>query len=196
MREGNGNVAEVPGRRYHSQIEDVNPASFYMPSVSESGRALDRAHADLTARRKAAAASLVHRGVDEPLDIFNVAIDPTVTAILVSFTVPDNQVARINRVAVVCSEPSVAMGLGVGWRVILDAAEIPYFKSQMPGFPYFPVVFGDLANPLLIEPLWIQANQTIAIELIVAAGFDIPVRVAGRLGGRLIKPASPTLVEG
>ncbi len=188
-------TSRIPGRPHHPGILPVGGIAVMSEPDGAAGIRLHKAESELRARSKAAALALIHRGVDEIVDRFDVVVDPTVTQNLVTYTTPDSLVCKISRVAVLCSEPAVAMGLGIGWRLTLNGNELPYVNSAWALFRYFPVVFGDLGNPMRVEPIWVQANETIAVELIVAAGFDVKVLIAGRLGGQLYKPATPETLD-
>lgn len=186
----------VPGRRHHPVISMPPESDLTQAPAPSTVSDLDEAQRRLSAEANALGLALVHRGIDEVVDRFDIVINPTATQNLVTFTTPNNLVCKITELAVYCSEPGVAMGLGVGWRLTVNGGEVPYVGSNWAVYPYFPFAFGDLGNPVEIEPVWVQAGQTIAIELIVAAGFDVNVHIAGRLRGRLYKPATPYVGQG
>jgi len=191
-----GKQRKLPGRPYHPRVP-LFPAGDLL-GAEEGGASvrIEKAREEIEARGRAVSLALVHRGVDEVVDVFDVVVNPTVTQNLVSFTVPQGLVCKIDRAAIVCSEPVVAMALGVGWRLTLNGGEMPNIITGWGLYGYMPVTFGDLAAPMCIEPLWVQSGQTIAIEIVTAMAFADNVVLAGRLAGRLYKPASGSLTVG
>jgi len=156
-------------------------------SVVDRSR-VQAAEADLRAKSRAAAVSLVHRGFDEIVDVTAALNNPVAVTTLVSFTVPTGLIAKFDRLAVVYSEPMVAMSHAVEWQLRIDNGELPHVA------PYGYTNFGSLFEPLRVDPIWVQSNSTILIVVIPAAWFDNHLRMLGRLGGRLYKPAHPDAI--
>jgi len=154
--------------------------------VSDEARLqVQSAEVEMRARSRAAAVSLVHRGYDEVIDVTAAINNPVAVTTLVSFTVPTGLVAKFDRLAVVYSEPLVAMSQAVEWHLLIDGGQLPHVS------PYGYTNFGSLFVPLRIDPIWVQANSTISIVITPEAWFDNHLRMLGRLGGRLYKPAHP-----
>jgi len=146
------------------------------------------AEAEIRAKSRAAAVSLVHRGYDEVVDVTSAINNPVAVMTLVSFTVPTGLVAKFDRLAVVYSEPLVAMSQAVEWQLRINDGELPHVS------PYGYTNFGSLFVPLQVDPIWVQSGSTIAIIVIPAAWFDNHLRMLGRLGGCLYKPAHPDAI--
>lgn len=164
-------------------------ASQVNPVASDEARLqVEAAEAELRAKTRAAAVSLVHRGHDEVVDITADINNPTALTTLVSFSVPAGLVAKFDRLAVIYSEPLVAMSRAVEWRLLVDDGELPHVS------PYGYTNFGSLFIPLRIDPIWVQANSTISIVVVPESWFDSHLRMLGRLGGRLYKPAHPDAI--
>jgi len=102
---------------------------------------------------------------------------PTVTADLVSYTVPGGRILEINQIVVWYSEPLIASCESVHWCITRNNTRLPDTGG------YFPV--GDLSNPLSIASIWLGANEKIAIMVTPNAGWDIDVTLVGFIGGRL-----------
>lgn len=146
------------------------------------------AEAEIRAKSRAEAVSLVHRGYDEVVDVTATINNPVAVVTLVSFTVPSGMVAKFDRLAVVYSEPLVAMSQAVEWKLRINDGELPHIS------PYGYTNFGSLFVPLLVDPIWVQSNSTISVVVIPVAGFNNHLRMLGRLGGRLYKPAHPDAI--
>lgn len=187
---------KLPGRPYHPRVP-LFPAGDLL-GAEEGGASvrIEKAREEIEARGRAVSLALVHRGVDEPVEAFNAITAPAAGALttLVSFTVPQGMVGKFDRFGIVYSEPIVAANNAVGWRISINGGEVPYVRTNFPLFGYYQMCLGDMLTPWEIEPLWVQAAETIAIELWAVAGFVDYLVVLGRIGGRLYKPASPDIV--
>ena len=190
---------EAPGRRHHPDVPLINPDyGRKLPDVAESAE-ITAASRSLDARARAAAESIVHYGHDETVDVTSQLINPVGVQLLVSFTVPTGLVAGINRIAVVYSNPFVGMTTSIGWRLVVNAARVENVLNVAPflvaGDDYNYSRYSDLSTPREISTVWIQSGQTISIEITDrVVPFNLHLVIAGRLAGRLYKPASPRLL--
>ena len=189
----------VSGRRHHPDVPLINPDyGRKLPDVAEPAE-INAAARSLDARARAAAESLVHYGHDETIDVTSQLINPVGVQLLVSFTVPTGLVAGINRIAVVYSNTFVGMTTSIGWRLVVNGARVENVYNTAPfliaGDDYNYGSFSDLSTPREISTVWIQSGETIAIEITDrVVPFDLHLVIAGRLAGKLYKPASPRLL--
>jgi len=181
------NRRPVPGRPHHPRVPLMAPPTGD-PVSGDSRLRVRAAEMELRAKSQAAAVSLVHRGFDEIVDVTAAINNPVAVTTLVSFTVPTGLVAKFERLAVVYSEPLVAMSQAVAWELRIDGGQLPHVS------PYGYTNFGSLFEPLLVDPIWVQSGSTIAVVVIPEAWFDNHLRMLGRLGGRLYKPAHPDAI--
>lgn len=156
---------------------------------------VDQAQADLAAEAKAIGLALAHKGTDESLSVFNFSevIWALAPVTILTYQVPVGQVAKVNRVAVFIDNPAAwALNTGIGWRILVNGLMLSnLFACQPAGSAgYWPLPVGDLMTPLEIEPIWLQATETITIELGPAAGYDDILAYGAYIGGRLYKPAT------
>jgi len=193
--------AVVPGRRTTPPPpnEVVNP-----PPVRRAGE-LIAANDRLMANSQVIKAAFFTRGYDECIDLVNLIQNPADAGVggtnysvsVVNFTVPDGQVAIIDKIALVVSEPTVARCIYLGWRLTVNGNRVPNLVTAIPGFAdYNPVSFGSIYDPISIEPLYIQSGQVVSLDVVPVLLFQERVTVIGRIAGRLVKPASPELPGG
>lgn len=190
---------EVPGRRHHPDVPLINPDyGRKLPDVAEPAD-INAAARSLDARGRAAAESIVHYGHDETIDITAQLANPVGVQLLVSFTVPTGLVAGINRIAVVYSNPQVSMTITIGWRLVVNASRVDNVLN-LTTFPlgedYSYNSYSDLSTPREISTVWVQSGETIAVELTDRWALALHLVIAGRLAGKLYKPASPGLLVG
>lgn len=188
---------DVPGRRNHPEIPLINPDyGRELPDVARPGE-ITAASRATDARARAAAESIVHYGHDETVDITAQLANPVGVQPLVSFTVPTGLVAGINRIAVVYSNPQVSMTITIGWRLVVNASRVDNVLN-LTTFPlgedYSYNSYSDLSTPREISTVWVQSGETIAIEMTDRWALSLHLVMAGRLAGRLYKPASPSLL--
>lgn len=187
----------VPGRRHHPVIS-LPPASDLTQAPAPSTVSdLDEAQRRLSAEAKALGLSLVHRGTDEILSLFDYTEIIVAAAPVTIFTyqIPPSMVAKIDKIAVFIDNPAAWFPLsGIGWRILVNGHLIPHITSAIAGSAgFWPVPVGDMIAPLGIEPIWLQAAEIITVELGSAAAFRELLAAGAYLGGRLYKPASVNL---
>jgi len=184
----------VPGRRHHPVISMPPESDLTQAPAPSTVSDLDEAQRRLSAEAKALSLALVHRGTDEILSLYNYLEDIFVIApfTLLSYTIPASMVAKINKFAVFFDNPTAWSG--VGWRILVNGHLIPHITSASAGSAgYWQTPVGDLISPLEIEPIWLQANETIIVELGSPVVFQELFSAGAYFGGRLYKPASANL---
>jgi hypothetical protein len=142
----------------------------------------------LRARARAVGDALIHAGTDTPLDLIGEINNPAAAADIVFLNVPNGQIAKIERIAVYYDDPAIAMMDVVGWRLAVNGNRVPNIREITSD--YFFQSIGDMFTPMDIEPLIVQANARVAIEIIVTGGFAGALTLTARLSGRLFKQAS------
>ncbi len=181
------------GRRNHPAI----PAGVTPPAgkavSAESVKQTLAAEAGIQANRRAVAASLIHRSRNESIDLRGRLENPTVQASIVSFAVLVGYVAKIDKIAVWFSEPLVAMSRSVGWNILVNGNRVPNIKNTEDAQRYDSV--GDLAQPIEIDPVWIQANETVSIDVFPLSSFDCALTVVARMSGRLYEISGPHILR-
>lgn len=156
--------------------------------VIERGAQTAEQFAGLKAKARAIGDALIHFGIDTPLDLIGEIENPTVTTNIVFLTVPNGQIARIERIALYYSDPAIAMMDVIGWRLTVNGNRVPNIKQIQSEF-FFQSI-GDMFTPMDIEPLIVQANNLVALEITVLGGFAGALTLTGRISGRLYKQAS------
>jgi hypothetical protein len=162
------------------------------PNVVKRGEAIranDEALKDL----------IIHLSPDTVFDLANYVRNPAdpgggvvTPVILLSYLVPSAFILKINKIGITYSNPVVAMSQAVGWRVTINGDRVPNIVQTTDGYMYSS--FGEVNSPLEIEPLWVQSNQTIAIEVYPRFGFNQQLTISGRLSGQIYKPATARLI--
>jgi hypothetical protein len=195
-------LQKMPGRPFHPAIPLVNADLGKVSTVAPTPQQTTRVEQEIAARGKAVAESLVHRGKNEVLDVTGLIANPTGLAIqvLVGYTVPQGMVASIDKIAVVYSNSQVSMTNTLGWRLTVNGMRVDniFNTTTWASGDYFYHSFSDLSTPQEISPLWVQSGETVAIELFSMPGPGLGaltehLTMAGRLGGRLYKPATSQL---
>jgi len=165
-------------------LEDIQIAD-----LAEEKRKQNRA--DSVASKDA----LIHLGSDTVVDVSNYIRNPvdlggaTLPTVVVSYLVPSSLVLRVNKIGISYSNPIVSMSQCVGWRVVVNGNRVPNIVSTSDDYSYWN--FGSVHAPMEIEPLWVQSQQLVAIEVYPRFGWNSALTVTARISGRLFKPASP-----
>jgi len=184
-------------RRYHPPV----PTDVIADSARQTPGELNRERLiarEIEIKDRAVSRSLTHRGFDEALEVSAQIEHPADTGApmnLVAFTVPRGMVAVIDAIGVFYSEPIVPMTLAVGWRVAVNDYRVPYIVHTGGTEDYNFTSFGDTISPMKIRELWVQADQTVAIQVRAFFTFNDHLIMIGRLSGRLFKPANPNAVS-
>ncbi len=184
-------------RRYHTPVRTDELADSHKQTPAELARERQIAET-LEIEGRALSRSLAHRGFDEALDISAQIEHPSDTGVpivLVSYTVPRGLIAVIDSVGVSYSEPIVPMTLAVGWRIAVNDYRVPNIVHTGGTEDYKFTSFGDIMNPMSIRELWVQADQTVAIQVRAFNTFNDHLIMVGRLSGRLFKPANPNVIS-
>ena len=190
--------SQFPGRPGLRMAAVSAPTPIPAAQLEINASATSQAQADQRAASIAAKEGLVHVGFDTVFDLSAYIRNPqdlggaTLPTVLLSYLVPVSRVLKIDRFAVTFSNPIVSMSQCVGWRVVIEGGRVPNINPVTD--EYFYSSFGEVNQPLEIEPLWVQANMLIAIEVYPRFGFNQQLTVFGRLSGRLYDTANPNLV--
>lgn len=158
------------------------------PLIRERAAQTEEQFDKLRARAKAVGDALIHFGTDTPLDLIGEIINPAVSQDIVWLDVPNGQIAKIERIALYYDDPAIAMMAVVGWRLAVNNNRVPNIRQVQSD--YFFQSVGDMFTPMDIEPLIVQANARVAIQIIVTGGFAGALTLSGRLSGRMYKQAS------
>ncbi len=155
-----------------------------------------KAELEYKAKAKAIASGLIALGFDRVLDVVGTLENPDVVANLVAFTVPNNQIAMIDQIGVYYSDPTVAACIAIGWRIIVNVTEVP--NIQVNNFIYRFSSIGDVMEPMKVRPFYVQAGQTVSIQIDPLSNkinaFDEHLTMMGRLSGEIYRPVSPDLL--
>lgn len=120
----------------------------------------------------------------QPVDLTNRLVNPTAQTNILSLTVPAGMEFECVAVAVVYSEPYLAITRTIGWRIHVNGAPPPYIRNTT--HQWFFVNCGDLNRPYDIPTLIVPANSTVALVISPqVAGFADHVLIEGRLIGSL-----------
>jgi hypothetical protein len=198
MAQKNKNLFHWPGGRVDPARKPLNPL-FTPEAVVSAVRQEDLSQAFITkavdhykSKAHAVAIGLISQSNDTVLDQYNILENPGAVADLVSYTVLDGDVAMIDQIGVYYSEPTVSASIMVGWRIIVDSGEVTNIGSG--SFEFRFSSFGDVMEPMKIDPLWLQSGQTIRIEVEPTAdkinAFDGHLVMTGRLSGRIYHPSN------
>lgn len=177
--------------------------SFHPPpktALIQDQLAVQIATNNLKTESRAKAASLIHYGFDTSVNIVGRLVESLyVTASpvdAVNFLVPPSMVFKLTKIALVFSDPIIAMSDSIGWRITVNNDRVPYI-TRVPETTiindYFYGARGSLSEPMKIEPLWIQAGQTVAIRLYIESSHDDHCLIQGNLVGLLFKAGSPAI---
>ena len=104
---------------------------------------------------------------------------------LIAYTVPQMTVLTLTKLDVLISDPILAQSVGIGWQVNIDGARVPNIGNTDPITDDFYFSFGDVGDPLEVEPFNVQNGQTIALQITAAVGeFCI---LTGMIQGKLTR---------
>ncbi len=164
-------------------------------SIARTNNIFD-AQNKLLANSRAIMEAATHKGFNEVVDITGVLEDVQDTGAnlsfpLVSFTVPQGQVARMEYIGVYYSNPVVPSMQSVGWRVMVDESRLDNVVDNVNEYFYWS--FGSVSDPMKVQPIFVQSGQVISISVTPRFLFNSKLMMIGRLSGRLYKPATPEL---
>jgi len=170
---------------YQQSRPSIGPATGPFPL--EDLEAVRQAEIQLAAQDRAYASAILHRGHEATVDVCGRITNPTAAADIVSFTVPQGQVAMIYQVAVWYSDPLVPRCNVVGWRLTVNNNPLPHVVNNTDGDLFYSS--GDITRPMELHPVWVQSGQKVAIRCYPEAGFDWALRIQARMIGRLYNPS-------
>jgi hypothetical protein len=187
-----------PGRMALSKVPMTTAVSMSPIEDELQKSAVSQALSNQRASQVALRDQLIHLSYESVFDLsayIRNPVDlggPTLPTPLLSYLVPSSQVLQITKIAVVYSNPVVSQSQCVGWRVTVNGGRVPNINPVTD--EYFYSSYGEVNQPLEIDPLWVQSGNLIAIEVYPRFTFNSQLTVFGRLGGRLFKTASPETV--
>jgi len=145
-------------------------------------------------KRVIESSEVLHRGPYETLYITDQRI-PTpaqwnaLAFTVLQFTVPLAYVLALTELGVAYSESVLAQSTAVGWRLTIDNVHVPnVIRSQItfPGNDWAVGCLGDGARTVGINPVWVQANQTVQLQVTDLTGTMTEfVCITGILAGKL-----------
>lgn len=191
-------------RRYQKFTlrQDIIPAwgpSIPPPTVpAEVTQQIDR---DEATRKQARARLAEHEGLDTSFVFYDAAFPlvftgaPTAVAPVLTFTVPAGRVLIITVVEYYLSEPMCYGSQQFAWRMSIGGAQIPFHRGHL-GLTLdtnFTIPLNGLGGDYQISPVYVQANETVALEVIelrftFPTGFNEWLAGQGIIKGRLVKP--------
>lgn len=183
-----------PQRPYH-------PAVPLFPSVAPPVENLDngrKVNEKLSLDSAVLKNKLLHRSPDESIDLVQYYQNITLwgalpTAVdVVTYTVPAGCVAMIDQIAVFYSDPIVSQSVALGWRLTIDNGQVPNIQDVALSYIYSG--FSDPSQPFRIHPVWVQSDQTIALQINPSATFGNALTITCRMSGKLFKPATPEII--
>jgi len=132
--------------------------------------------------------SVVDRNRFETIYVYDFLVNNvsiTVAQDVVNFTVPRGRVAEIERIAVFYSEPVINQGAYFGWRLAVNSERVPNVGRVTADFTSGS--YGDLYNPVAIQPIYAQAGETVQLQVLDQTGGGLNERlvISGLLSGRL-----------
>lgn len=139
---------------------------------------------------------MLERNVNEVFDLQGTVYNPVATVpvtgnAVVEFTVPRGQVLMVNKIGISYSDPFIGQVISLGWWLTVGDRRVPYVDQTTPGLDYFYFSHHQLVGSTDINPLWIQAGETVAIQVYPDNGFDEQVTVMATLNGQLYKIGAP-----
>jgi len=189
-------MAGTPSLDRRGVFLENNASALLRPVQSASAdlSQIKKASEDLDAKGKASYQALVHHGTISTLDIINIVRNLSANTNIVSFRVPNGQVAVITHLALVCDNPAVSMTNAMVWRLLVDNQELPHMNSSLLfGQTGYRTNVGNIHRPMAITPVVVQSNQLITIELRISILIvGCMIAFAGRLVGRLISQGAMT----
>lgn len=176
-----------PGRPAMMNLQTISPSiGVDSAEVKEKNKVFHQRLAIHQADKNAEIVGMIHRGHDEVLDLTGRVYNPAQNVItnLVTYTVPNGKIALFDSIAIWLSDPLAAKSEIIGWRITDSEMQPPEVGSINTAYRYDSN--GALHEPFDISPLYVQANQIIAIELFTTLP-PITITIAGRLSGQLYK---------
>lgn len=178
------NAADQP----HFELMDPTVNVARMQRQVEQEQATDRMLSE------AAYQDLVARGLVtafERTNFFQMAQALTPPLTIVSFTCPGDAIFRLRAVGFSFSDPimhQLDSKTYLPWVVEVEGNPIPGFGET--NSTTYRISPGDIFAPWQTAPVWIHANQTVAVVLRTLAAVTIQVNVQARISGELLKKSS------
>lgn len=145
-----------------------------------------------TEERLREAMSVLHRGPFETLYLSDQRI-PTpaqwnlVPFPVLTFLVSQGYTLEVNALSLSYSESILGQSQAVGWRLTINGMRVPnMLRAQIAGIEWSLGTLGDALHLVPIDPVWVQSNESVALEVIDLTGTMTEfVCMTGVLSGRL-----------
>lgn len=146
----------------------------------------------LSARASAFIQSLSLHGVVGTLDILNTTKNLAALTNIISYTVPNGQLAIVTHFALVCNNPALSMGNLFVWRLLVNGEELPNMNTSLIfSATGYRTNVGNVHRPMAVTPIVVQPNQRITVEIRPSTNLIGAYAVfAARLVGRLVNPGT------
>lgn len=188
----------MPIPRRNPALPHAVPGDELSDTIAQAG---DRSHFfalqdELQDKRALEASEVLHRGPYETLYITDQRI-PTpgglgwnaVAFTVIQFRVPLAYVLALTELGIAYSESILAQSTAVGWRLAIDGIHVPnVVRSQFtfPGSDWAVGCLGDGTRTITINPVWVQANQTVQLQCTDLTGAMTEfICITGILAGKL-----------
>ena len=115
--------------------------------------------------------SILHRGPFETMYMSDQRV-PTpaqwnnVPFPVLSYRVAPGYTLAVDALSMTYSESVLGQSSAVGWRLSIDGMRVPnMLRAQILGLEWSLGTLGDALHPVSINPVWVQANQTVVLEV-------------------------------
>lgn len=156
------------------------PASTPSPAIPVRGQqAIDQ---ETQVRRHAKAREVENLALDTSIAEFSI-LDPVrfpalLTEVsLLTFQIPAGRVMVADRIDIKFSEPFCYLNSQFGWRLVVNAGQIPFHRSQGQATGRNDVLFMPFngnADAAKISPVYVQEESTASIQLIELSNTNPP----------------------
>ena len=185
-------------RPFHPAPPELSPNLPEVQDVEQQQLLIDETQRKIRARGLAISQSLLERSPNEVFDRQGIARNPVATVPItgvpvVSFQVPTGQILKLNHIGISYSDPFIGQTVSLGWWLTIQDSQVPFITQSTPGLDYFFFSHHQLGQPTLIEDLWIQTQETVAIQVYPTFGFAEQVTIMATMAGRLYKPGTPEI---
>lgn len=119
-----------------------------------------------------------------------VAVVPTVGTPVVFFTVPEGQVLKLTQIGIQYSDPFIGQTISLGWWLTVNGSKVPFVAQVTPGLDFFYYTHYQMTQGTTLNPLWIQAGETVAMEVYPVNGFAEQVTIMAGMKGYLYQIGS------
>jgi hypothetical protein len=169
-----------------------------LPQIIEKGKAkndVEEIKNKIRLRNVALSQMLVNKSHFQAFDIQGTFFNPIATVpvtgnTVVGFTVPDGQVLKLTEIGIQYSDPFIGQTISLGWWLTVDESKVPYVDQVTPGLDFFYYSHHQMIQGTTLNPLWIQAGETVALQVYPVNGFDEQVTIMANMKGNLYQIGS------